>query len=172
MQTHDVTIAGHVFSVPLRYEAGHVITEGEASALNQTLCENVRNNLAPKIKKEHEALGEGQSLNVDDWQTKVTEYGTSYEFGVRGVSVAVDPLDAEIQRMAKAAVKLALGEAIKAKNPKYPGKLKDYEDQIPGLVAGLLSGPRGDKIRKDAERNLKDKRNTAASLFDSLTAQS
>ena len=61
MQTHDVTIAGNVFAVPLRYAAGHVITEGEASALNQTLCENVRNNLAPKIKKE---LAEGKTLEL------------------------------------------------------------------------------------------------------------
>lgn len=169
MQTHDVTIAGHVFAVPLRYEAGHVITEGEASALNQTLCENVRNNLAPKLKKEQDALAEGTSLNADEWQAKVTEYGTSYEFGVRAISVAVDPLETEIQRMAKAAVKLALSTAIKEKNPKYPGKIKDYEDQIPALVAGLLASPRGEKIRKDAERNLRDKRNTAAALFETLT---
>jgi len=169
MQTHDVTIAGHVFSVPLKYEAGHVLTEGEASALNQTLCENVRNNLAPKLKKEQDALTEGKTLDVTEWQTKVTEYGTAYEFGVRQISVAVDPLDAEIQRMAKAAVKLALSTAIKDKNPKYPGKLKDYEEQIPGLVAGLLASPRGEKIRKDAERNLRDKRNTAAALFETLT---
>lgn len=170
MQTHDVTIAGHIFAVPLRYEAGHVITEGEASALNQTLCENVRNNLAPKLKKEQEALGEGNGLDTAAWQTKVTEYGQAYEFGVRQISVAVDPLDAEIQRMAKAAVKLALKTAITEKNPKYPGKLKDYEDQIPKLVAGLLASPRGEKIRKDAERNLKDKRNTAATIFETLTS--
>ena len=44
--TDEITIAGQVFSVPVRYAAGHVLTEGEASALNQTYHENLRNNFA------------------------------------------------------------------------------------------------------------------------------
>jgi hypothetical protein len=46
----QITISGHSFNVPVRYEEGHELTAGEASALNQTYHENLRNNFAKKVK--------------------------------------------------------------------------------------------------------------------------
>jgi hypothetical protein len=51
MSMEQITIAGQSFNVPIRYEEGHELTSGEASALNQTYHENIRNNLAKKAKE-------------------------------------------------------------------------------------------------------------------------
>ena len=170
MNTHEVKIQGSVFSVPLRYAQGHVLTDGEASALNQTFCENVRNNVAPRIKKEQD---EGKAVDQEVWQQKVTEYAQSYEFGVHAIQTRLDPLDAEIKRIALSTVKEALRAGIASKNPNFTGKAKDYQDQLEGWANDLINHPqKGPAVRKMAERNLKDKRSVAASLFESITTQS
>src|SRR4029077_16952210 len=48
--TQAITIAGTRFTVPVRYAEGHVLTAGEANALNQTYLENCRNNLSGRAK--------------------------------------------------------------------------------------------------------------------------
>ena len=63
-------IQGKTFLVYQPYVEGHVNTAGESSALNQTLAENTRNNLASEAK-------EGKLT-----QTRVNEYITGYNFGV------------------------------------------------------------------------------------------
>src|ERR1019366_7774418 len=87
----QITISGHPFNVPVRYEEGNELTAGEASALNQTYHENIRNNLAKKAK-------EGVLTQVE-----VDAYAESYQFGVRtaGVGVTRDPVMAEAMRIAK-----------------------------------------------------------------------
>jgi hypothetical protein len=87
-----ITIAGNPFTIPDRYEEGHELSAGEASALNQTLRENVRNNLSKK---------EGLT------QEAVNEYAASYQFGIRaaGAGRTADPVMAEALRMARAQIK-------------------------------------------------------------------
>lgn len=168
--THPVTIAGLSFDVPLRYEPGHVLTEGEASALNQTLCENVRNNIAPRIKKAEEALAEGQTIVHSEWQATVADYATKYEFGVRAISTPADPLEAEVNRMVRAIIKTALKSALEEK--KLTGKAKDYDSQLDGWIESFKADPaKIEPVRKDAAKALKNKRAAAASLFDSITMQ-
>src|SRR6516162_9965317 len=77
---HEITIAGSRFVVPSPYKAGHTCTNGEANALNQTLAENVRNNLASRSK------------NGTLAQADVDEYLASYQFGQRNGFV-VDPIE-------------------------------------------------------------------------------
>ena len=67
-----VTIGGEQFTVALPYVAGHVINEGEANALNQTLVENCRNNLSGKAKD--------SKLT----QADVDAYLANYQFGAKG----------------------------------------------------------------------------------------
>lgn len=95
----QITIAGATYNVPLRYEEGHELTAGEASALNQTFHENIRNNLAKQQK-------DGTLT-----QEIVDKYAAEYAFGVRsGGGVSRDPVMSEAMRMAKA----KLSEALKA----------------------------------------------------------
>jgi hypothetical protein len=105
----QITIAGSPFNVPLRYEEGHELTAGEASALNQTYHENIRNNLAKKAK-------EGTLTQAD-----VDAYAETYQFGVRaaGTGVTRDPVMSEAMRIAKKQLSEMLRKAGK--------KVGDYE---------------------------------------------
>lgn len=118
----EITVQGLTFNAPQPYAAGHVLTEGEASALNQTLAENLRNNFAPKVKA---ALAEFRKANEISEDTEVgvdkldkdeldklfAEYAAAYEFGVRRASsprVPKDPVEAEARKIALEKVKAAI----------------------------------------------------------------
>ncbi len=107
--TEQITIASQLFNVPVRYEEGHELTAGEASALNQTYHENIRNNLA-----KHAKAGTLTQADVDT-------YANEYQFGVRaaGTGVTRDPIMSEAMRIAKK----QLGEMLK----KAGKKISDYE---------------------------------------------
>lgn len=100
----QITIAGKVFSVPVRYEEGHELTAGEASALNQTFHENLRNNFAKRIKEGGEA-----GVSDEDLQAELSKYAEDYQFGIRSGGGAVrDPVMAEAMNIGKAQVRAAL----------------------------------------------------------------
>lgn len=94
----QITIAGATYNVPVRYEEGHELTAGEASALNQTFHENIRNNLAKQQK-------EGTLT-----QEAVDKYAAEYQFGVRsgGGGVSRDPVMSEAMRLAKGRITAGL----------------------------------------------------------------
>ncbi len=119
--TEQITIAGAPFNVPVRYSEGHELTAGEASALNQTFHENIRNNLAKKAK-------EGTLSQAD-----VDAYAADYQFGVRaaGTGVTRDPVMSEAMRIAKK----QLGEMLR----KAGKKIGDYTvEAINGAAKALL----------------------------------
>lgn len=103
---HSITIAGRAFEVQPKYAAGHTLTANEASALNQTYFENLRNNFAGKAK-------EGAD------QAAFNEYAASYEFGVRSAGGSRDPVEAETMELAR--------ESIRDLIRKSGKKLSDYK---------------------------------------------
>lgn len=149
--TTSITIAGKEYNVPVRYTEGHELSAGEASALNQTFHENVRNNLAKKAK-------EG-SLS----QAEVDTYATDYQFGIRaaGTSVSRDPVMSEAMRIAKANI----SEMIR----KAGGKPSDYEAAALTDAAKQLvnSDP---AIMEVAKARLEEARNIAKGDLGDLLA--
>ena len=110
MQTDTITIQGIEFTVPVRYNAGHVLTEAESGALNQTYHENLANNFRKKLK---DALGEESSLDDDTYlsmQAELDAYAAEYEFGVRIRSAAApsNPIEKEAFNLAKSAIRTKL----------------------------------------------------------------
>lgn len=107
-ELHTLTIAGQSFTVAPRYAEGHVLTANEASTLNQTFYENLRNNFAGKAK-------EGGT------QADFDAYVDTYKFGERtgGGGGSRDPVEVEAMDLARDAVK----KAIQAKG----GKIADYK---------------------------------------------
>jgi hypothetical protein len=92
--TQPITIKGLRFKVSSPYSAGHVCTEGEARALNQTRLENLRNNLALKAK-------DGALTQAD-----VDAYAASYVFGERTGGLRThDPIEAEALEIARRLVR-------------------------------------------------------------------
>lgn len=101
MPSEQITIGGNTYNVPLRYEEGHELSAGEASALNQTFHENIRNNLAKQAK-------DGNLT-----QEAVDAYAASYQFGIRSGGASRDPVQSEAMRIAKSKITAALKAAGK-----------------------------------------------------------
>lgn len=104
--TTQITIAGKVHTVPQPYTEGHVISAAEAAALNQTYAENLRNNLAPRLK----AHLESGTYDFATFQGHVDAYASEYTFGFRPTRVG-DPVLKEALSIAKEKVKEAIRRA-------------------------------------------------------------
>jgi len=106
-----ITIQGASFTVPDRYTEGHVLTANEASALNQTFHENLRNNFAKQVKDVKGDAEEIDSESLADLQAKLDAYAESYVFGVRSASgprAPADPVGKEAFSIAREAVRAAI----------------------------------------------------------------
>lgn len=101
----QITIQGQTFRVPIRYSAGHSLTEGEAGALNQTYHENLRNNFAKKVSDGVEA-----GVSVDVLQQQLDDYANEYQFGVRtgGGGFRGDPVMTLAMNIAREMVRTAI----------------------------------------------------------------
>lgn len=157
----QITIASHSFNVPVRYEEGHELTAGEASALNQTYHENLRNNFAKKVKDA------GANADLDALQAELDAYAESYAFGVRtgggGGGVSRDPVMSEAIRIAKKQI----GDLIRTKG----GKVTDYEPAaITNAAKALLGRPEGAQIMEVARARVEEQKQLAsAGLGDLLS---
>lgn len=149
MSTKQITIAGTPFTVATPFVAGHVLTEGEAKALNQTRLENIRNNMAAQVKKEMESIeadAEGNKAVPQSLIDAVSKYDSEYEFTLATVSAgrrSTDPVDTEARKIAKASI----AKQIIAKG----GKLADVpKDRLAAAVETLSQRADIQKAAKDA----------------------
>ena len=143
-----ITIQGLEFSVDWPYKAGSIeLSPGEASALNQTRAENLRNNFAAQIKqalaeyRETNKIPEDQEIasSVLDKETldkDFKEYADNYEFGVRqlggGGRIPTDPVEREAFKIASEKVR----EALKARNVKLTSVSKEtMQDMVEKVIA-------------------------------------
>lgn len=113
MQTTDnmrpfTLIEGVTCQIGAPYSEGpHSLTAGEANTLNQTIVENVRNNLREDAKKLKEENGSPEAF-----QKLVDEYYGKYEFGLRigGVRIT-DPVESAARELARTLARKALRQA-------------------------------------------------------------
>ena len=129
--TADLTIEDVSLKAIAPFAEGHSCTANEAAVLNQTLRENLRNNLATTVKK---LVADGKSQ--EEIQAAVDTYTLTYQFGVRksggGVGRTADPVLSEARKIARERVTAA----IKAKG--Y--KIKDVPaEQVTGYINALLA---------------------------------
>jgi hypothetical protein len=94
----NITISGAEFTIPQPFAAGHVCSEGDAKALNQTFAEAIRNNLASRVKK-------GEAGQAD-----VTEYANAFVFTIASAASAakLTPVEREARNLARNAIKASL----------------------------------------------------------------
>ena len=153
----QITIAGQSFVVNLRYIAGHILTEGEAAALNQTFCENVRNNMAKKVKD-----GAGQD--------EVTGYANEYEFTVAGVASerkVVDPIEREARKIARVLVADKVREAFDLTLAKY--YKTDTDEGKAALEAKIDEVAALEAVLAQAKKNVAAQRKALDSLSDGVS---
>jgi hypothetical protein len=162
----QITIAGRAFAVPTRYKEGDTVTlsAGEASSFNQTFHENVRNNIANKIKASVEGDFKPTEFwsdeNFNHWQHQVNEYAEKYQFGVRAGGSGRVSMDPEL-KLAVEEASAAIVAAVKGQG-KTPPKGKDLRD----LALQVLDGPQGDRFRQIAKRRLRQTREAATSVLE------
>lgn len=144
---HEVTIQSQVFTIPAPYSEGHTLTSGEASALNQLLTENVRNNFAGKIKAQADKPeNERQVFTQEDLDAYVAEY----EFGVRRVGggsseAKYSPEEREARKIAREKVTAAL----KARNIKINSVSAEKMEEL------VSAASQREEIVKEARRRVK-----------------
>lgn len=107
------TIGGIDVQVPAPYHEGYVLTEAEASMLNQTFAENISNNMRSK------AENDGVKLSAEEFQPLIDEYVAGYTPGVRaggggGGARALTPIEVEVRNLATSKLK----EVLKSKGLK------------------------------------------------------
>lgn len=138
--TREVQIGGAFVTVSTPYAEGHVCTEAEAKALNQTRTENISNALRKKVQElgEKQENDEGKTVYVysDEAMKQVAEmvaaYDAEYVFTVTsagGGRRAVDPLEKECISIARQAITAELKKkGIKIKDLPE-GKMDEFIDQ-------------------------------------------
>lgn len=138
----EYTIAGQALKIFQPYTSGHVLSDGEASALNQTYAENIRNNQASRVKE----LVEAGTYDTDAFQLELDDYMGEYEFGLRrgGGGRSGDPVLREALLIAKDKVR----SALKAKGH----NLKDVSaSDITTLAKQVLDGGKYPQIMEAAK---------------------
>lgn len=147
MNSQTITIAEKSFEVTPRYAEGHTLTANEASALNQTYFENLRNNFAKKAKDG------GTQADLD-------AYAASYKFGERTGGGSRDPIEAEAMNLARDAIK----RSITAKG----GKISDYTAAAISNAAAKLVDSKPEYREKAKERVEQAKAIAGDSISDDL----
>lgn len=162
--------------VPAPFAEGHVCTKGEADILNQTLAENISNNLREKIVSGRPAVeakaaaGDQPAVEAEaarPWtaeevQGLVDAYVASYEPGVRGGGTGApritDPVEREALNIA--------GERVDAFLEQKGVKRKDVDWKA---MRQALFDQNRDSFMKEAKRVV-DARNKAIGNASDLTA--
>lgn len=165
MSAKEITIAGSIFSVSQPYAEGHTITEAEAKALNQVRAENIRNNMASKVKAAVEGTAKEGDPTADTIAAAVAEYDAAYVFtlaSVGGGRKSSDPTEVEALRIARgtfadwAASKKLTVKAIKEKigDEAYDAKIAEIAER--------------DDVVKEAKRRVKARQASAADAMGDL----
>jgi hypothetical protein len=145
-----------VRSVPQPYAAGErVLTEGEANALNQTVAENLSNNLRAKLIEGRPEVKDGDTVTeaarpwtAEEAQGLADAYLADYEIGVRragsGEPRVTDPVEREARKIAREkALQIIASQG---------GKAKDFD--VP-LLAGKVFDANRDVLMKEGARIVK-----------------
>jgi len=163
MNTKTLTIAEHEFTVSQPYLEGHVVTEAEAKALNQVRAENIRNNMASKVKI---AFGEAPTdeINPSTIEALVAAYDADYIFTLASVGAGkrpTDPVEVEAIKIARGFFSdFCEGKGITVK----AAREKLGEDAYQAKLAEIALR---DNVVKEAKRRVKSRLdNASAALAD------
>lgn len=177
-----VQIQGTTFEIEAKFYEGYELKANEAAAMNQLLAENIRNNVASKIREaklkvagwsdeqikaaKAEQSGpvvEKTSLPPEKFaelQGQIDEYVSSYEFGVRSGRTK-DPFEREVESVAKA----ILDDALKAAG-RSPSKLfKDDRAKYDALLTRIITENR-EEIERRARAIMEQKAGLGLDLGD------
>lgn len=158
--TKSITVAGHIFEVAQPYAAGtHDLSEGEAAALNQVRAENIRNNMASRVKAAMKDAPEGTPLPAELVE-EFAAYERDYAFAIRqpGQVRETDPIAVEARKIARATLAAAIKAAGKSR--------KDYTDeQFENLLSAVAAK---DEVQKAAVKAVRERSKLAEGALEGM----
>ena len=157
------TINGVAYEISQPYAEGHVVTEAEAKALNQTRSENIGNNLRAKLKELADA---GHSF--DEMAALVAETDAAYVFTLAQVSTSrkLDPYEREARTIARDLLKAHLATSGRKLTTVPEGMTKeDWEEKVEGEIERISTS---EKVVAAAKKAVDAKRKTADALMESI----
>jgi len=95
-----IVVCQHTFYISKKFEAGHIISEDEAYALNQVLMENIRNNVRPMVSKIAGEKGFLDETEQSILQEKINQYVQEYRFRSRSKPRSRSALETAIDDLA------------------------------------------------------------------------
>lgn len=160
-KTQSIVIQGHTFTSPAPYEEGHVVSANEASVLNQTFAENLRNNFAKTVKgKKEEVEKENRGLSDDEiaaLQLEFEEYAGTYTFnGKRASRAPADPIMREATKLAREALRAILRKR----------GIEVFDDRFDELVAEILETR--PQYKEEAARRVAALKETGAESLEGI----
>lgn len=178
-----VRIQDTLFLILKPYSEGYQLKANEASAMNQLLAENIRNNFAGTVKVAKAKAGgwddarieaaKAEQLNafvatqnlsdeaVAELQEQLDEYVSSYEFGLRTGRAGKTPFEREVETVARADLDQLLRD-----HGHNPSKLfKNHREKYDALYARLYDSNKDD-IERRAQERLNSLKKTSTSDID------
>jgi hypothetical protein len=155
-----ITIQGILVTIEDLYQTGHVCSDVEANALNQTRAEGIRNNLAKEVKAVLEIAGKDAEGNqrelsetaIANLQEKINSYSRSYVFSSGGRTS--DPIQKEAKSIAK--------QILEGKLADQGVSLKDYpKDKFAANLEKIMAM---DAVQKRATKTVADSRKLGAEI--------
>lgn len=152
--------------VPTPFAAGQALTltDGLANILNQTIAENLSNNLRAKLIAGKPSDTEGQPatpFTAEEAQAMVDAYLADYEPGTRrtgtGAPRVTDPIEREMRKLATDIAKAAVTQA---------GRKWNEVDK--NTIIDAVLAKHGADIRKRAEQIVKAQQAATAAAGDGL----
>lgn len=150
-ERRSFSIAETILEIPAPFTAGHVCSAEEASALNQLLAENVRNNKAKRFRQ----LKTENRFDPVEAQKEINEYVASYEFGTLRSS-SNDPIHVEAREIAKGIIKESMRKEGYRLSDITGKKLTELADELIG---------KNPKILDAAKRRVNDRITLANSML-------
>ena len=157
------TINGIEFTISQPYDTGHVCTEAEAKALNQTRSENIGNNVRAKLKEMQE---KGES--ADAMSAYVAEVDGKYEFTLAAVAASrkLDPVEREARNLAKELLKSHLATSGRKLTVAPEGLTEDeWKEKVEAEIERIATS---DAVLKQAKKNVDAKKKAADSLMEGI----
>ena len=155
-----IRIRGHKFELGRQWQAGHVLTPGEASALTQVFCENVRNNVDQWVVGALDSQPWGGELEAAvhaELQRRIIGYAREYQFraGAAG-SPSLTPLERHARAVAE--------ERIRARHQLM------FNEELPGSIdeADLAVVSMDPEVRRLAGERLAAERAVAQAALEQL----
>ena len=163
MVTKTKTINGLAFEVNQPYEAGHVVTEAEARALNQTRSENIGNNVRAKVKEMQDA---GKDLS--EIAAYVSSVDAEYTFTLANVAASrkLDPVEKEANNLARELLKQHLAQSGRKLTVAPEGMTQeDWDAKVASEVERIATS---EAVLKQAKKNVDAKKKAADTLLEGI----